>query len=419
MATYINYGEGEEDATVQGAEWLQNVLRQTKDEKVVNGFLEKFKELQSVESHKYDVGPIFDLFLDNAEELFDCIPESGKQSEERLKEVESFFALVLSLLLLLEDDEHLNKSTVRLCDLFSGGTTQPELRLRLLMMLYNTFNLPSFEYRYNVFKYVVDYAAKVSLFDQVLPYLEYLDAWMVDWDKFMTMDDKRSLYRDISAYMRQLNKRTEAFVYLKKYHLLWTGEAEKKLGGDEVQKLTVQLLMDAIQLPSVIQFDDLLSFETVKVLAKGKTTSADLTQLCKVFLSGSVQDLRDFHGKHEKLFKEYELSFQDALSKVRLLTLATIAHARAELSLAEIAKALEEKEENIEPWVVRAISEGVIDGRIDQLNHRVLVKSSFQRKFEKEEWAFLDSKVSQWIDNLESVIKFIGEQQALRTAAVN
>jgi len=60
---------------------------------------------------------------------------------------------------------------------------------------------------------------------------------------------------------------------------------------------------------------------------------------------------------------------------------------------------------------VKALSEGVIDGRIDQLNRKVLVKSSFQRKFEKEEWAFLDSKLSNWIDNLENVIKFIGEQK--------
>lgn len=417
MATYINYGEGEEDATVQGAEWLANVLRQTKDDKTANAFLEKFKELQNVEQHRYDVGPIFDLFLDNCEELFDCIPESGKSAEERLKEVESFFALVLSLLLMLEDDEHLTASTKRLCKYFSGGSTQPELRLRLLMMLYNTYNLPSFEHRYSVFKYVVDYAAKVSLFDQVLPYLEYLDAWMVDWEKFMTQADKQALYRDISSYMRALNKRSEAFVYLKKFHMLFAGESAKELNTAE--KETVLLLKDAIQLPSVIQYDDILAFDTVKALAKTKGSSADLTQLCQVFLSGTVQDLRDFHGKHKKLFDEYDIKFEDALSKIRLLTLATLAHARAELSLAEIAKALEEKEENIEPWVVRAISEGVIDGRIDQLNHRVLVKSSFQRKFEKEEWAFLDSKVTQWIDNLESVIKFIGEQQALRGAAVN
>merc|ERR1712113_356153 len=105
------------------------------------------------------------------------------------------------------------------------------------------------------------------------------------------------------------------------------------------------------------------------------------------------------------------------MSKIRLLTLATLAQGQSEIALSEVAKALEEPDESVEKWVVRGISEGVIDGRIDQLNHKVLVKSAFQRKFGKAEWAFLDSKLTQWIDNLENVIKFIGDQKALKEEA--
>lgn len=113
------------------------------------------------------------------------------------------------------------------------------------------------------------------------------------------------------------------------------------------------------------------------------------------------------------MFTEHDISFDEAIAKIRLLTLATVAHGRSEMSLSEVAQALEEKEDNVEPWVVRAISEGVIDGRIDQINKKVLVKSAYQRKFGQEEWHFLDTKLSQWIDNLENVIKFIGDQKAM------
>merc|ERR1712178_581655 len=105
------------------------------------------------------------------------------------------------------------------------------------------------------------------------------------------------------------------------------------------------------------------------------------------------------------------------MSKMRLLTLATKVQGKSEIALAEVAKALEENEENVERWVVRALSEGVIDGRIDQLNHKVLVKSAFQREFGKSEWAFLDAKLTQWTENLDHVIKFIGEQKKLREGA--
>lgn len=93
-------------------------------------------------------------------------------------------------------------------------------------------------------------------------------------------------------------------------------------------------------------------------------------------------------------------------------------HGRTEITLQEVANALEEDVDKVEPWVVRALSEGVIDGRIDQLNHKVLVKSAFQREFGKTEWAFLDSKLTQWTDNLENVIKFIGDQKKLRERTI-
>jgi hypothetical protein len=283
------------------------------------------------------------------------------------------------------------------------------------MMLYNTFNNPSMPHRYRVFKHTVDYAAKASLFDQVLPYLEYLDSWMVDWEDSegsLTLEDKRKLFWDLSTYMRALGKRVDAFLYLKRYAQLFQAEKEKVLSTESVQKGTILLLKDALQLPSVIQFDDILAFDTVKALQKGKQSK--LIDLCQLFLNGDVKDLDKFRKDNGKVFEEHDLIFAELMSKMRLLTLATKVHGKSEIMLSEVAEALEENEDNVERWVVRALSEGVIDGRIDQLNHKVLVKSAFQRQFEKAEWAFLDSKLTQWTDNLENVIKFIGEQKKLK-----
>jgi len=418
MATYIIHGE--QDATVQGAEWLQGIVAQHQGAEAEQKFTERFYALRGENSSDdYDSAKMFDLFVDFSTDLFAAIPETSVRGEERLKEVESFFALVLSMLISFEDSDALDKSTERLCKLFGSSTEQqPELRLRLLMMLYNTFNNPSMPHRYRVFKHIVDYAAKAGLFDQILPYLEYLDSWMVDWEEAedaLNLEDKRTLFWDLAKYMRALGKRVDAFLFLKRYAQLFQGEKEAELTKPKVLESTILLLKDALQLPSVIQFDDILTFDTVKACAKGK--DKQLVELCKLFLSGDVTDLDAFHKKNEKLFKEHELDFKDAMSKMRLLTLATKVHGKSEISLAEVAKALEENQDNVERWVVRALSEGVIDGRIDQLNHKVLVKSAFQREFGKAEWSFLDSKLTQWTDNLENVIKFIGEQKEIREGA--
>jgi len=418
MATYIHYGEAELDATVQGGEWLQSIIAAQQGAEKEQDFVAKFQELRS--NDNYDSAAVFNLFADFSGDLFACIPEnSSSRTEDRLKEVESFFALVLSMLMSFEDRDDLDKSTERLCKLFAASSEQqPELRLRLLMTLYNTFNNPSMPHRYRVFKHIVDYAAKADLFDQILPYLEYLDSWMIDWEEAedsLNLDDKRMLFWDLSKYMRALGKRVDAFLYLKRYAQLFQGEKDAVISEAKVQETTVQLLKDALQLPSVIQFDDILGYDAVKACAKGKNKL--LCELCKLFLNGDVKDLDGFYKKNPAVFKEHGLDFQDAMAKMRLLTLATKVHGKSEISLKEVAESLAESEDNVERWVVRALSDGVIDGRIDQLNHKVLVKSAFQREFGKAEWAFLDSKLTQWTDNLENVIKFIGDQKKIKEGA--
>jgi len=92
------------------------------------------------------------------------------------------------------------------------------------MMLYNTFSA-LIPLRYKVFKHVLDYAAQAGLFDQCMPYLDYLDEWMVDWEASGSLEKeaKRTLYRDLATYTRQLNKRVDAFQFLKRLHLLYQG----------------------------------------------------------------------------------------------------------------------------------------------------------------------------------------------------
>merc|ERR1711963_340321 len=116
------------------------------------------------------------------------------------------------------------------------------------------------------------------------------------------------------------------------------GSPEKDLLKDNVQAATIMLLKDALQLPSVIQFDDILALDAVKACAKGKNKS--LVDLCNLFLNGDVKDLDAFHKKNQAVFKEHDINFQDAMAKIRLLTLATKVHGKSEITLKEVAAAL-------------------------------------------------------------------------------
>jgi len=415
MATYINYaGAEDEDATLQGAEWLRNVIRGGADsegESAEKEFFSKFQELyleaqENPKRYSSIMGNIVDLFLNNCPELIGKIPQYNRV-EEKTKEVEGFFAIVMNMICQLDDEEHLEVSTMRLCDMFgSSQANNKELRLRLLMWLYNSLP-PNVPLRYKIFKHILEYSAKADLFEQVAPYLEFLENWMVDWE--ISANEKRNLYKEIQAHCRNLNKKMDAFHYLKKHMLLFEGVDQKELSSDANQASAVQLVKDAIELPTVLQVDDVLNLDAVKYLSK--TKHKDLVLLGEIFLSGTVDDLRKFNEKNKKLFKDHDLVYDDAMSKMRLLTLATLAQGKSEIPLSDIAAALQEKPDQVEKCVVKAISEDVIDGRIDQLSHKVLVKSAFQRKFGKEEWQILDEKLDKWVDNLENLITMVGQQK--------
>jgi len=418
MATYINYGQDDEsDAVLQGAEWLRGVIRMQggggeDHSEESQAFYSKFQELyleaqENPKRHDQLMGKIFDLFLEHSKDIFAVIPQYARV-EEKTQEVEGFFAIVMSLLLMLDDESHLEKSTLALCDLFGGGETHKELRLRLLMWLYNTFNQPTFPLRFTIFQRIVKFASSQGLFEQIVPYLEYLDNWMADWD--LKPKQKEELFLEVSGYMRNIGKKLEAFNYMKRHIMLFQGRSEKELASADIEKNTIQLVKDAIMLPMVMQVDDVLALDAVKTLRKSK--HKELVGLLDIFLSGTFDDLRRFEDKNGKIFKEHsDLKIEDVTSKVRLLTLATLAQGKSEVPLSDVAKALQEDDDKVEKWVVKAISEDVIDGRIDQLNNRVLVKSNFQRKFGKDEWQFLDTKLSTWIENLESLIKLVGVQK--------
>merc|ERR1712070_1249955 len=117
--------------------WLQGIILQQQGSDQEKDFVTRFQQL--LNASDYDSAGIFNLFVDFSEDLFALIPDvaptSGQgRQEDRLKEVESFFALVLSMLISFEDAADLDKSTERLCRLFGRSTEQqPELRLRLLM----------------------------------------------------------------------------------------------------------------------------------------------------------------------------------------------------------------------------------------------------------------------------------------------
>lgn len=67
-----------------------------------------------------------------------------------------------------------------------------------------------------------------------------------------------------------------------------------------------------------------------------------------------------------------------------------------EKTFSEVAKLLDISEEDIEEWIILAMSHGIIDAKIDQLEEKVIIKTTTVRQIKKDEWIKIQEKIRFW-----------------------
>ena len=65
----------------------------------------------------------------------------------------------------------------------------------------------------------------------------------------------------------------------------------------------------------------------------------------------------------------------------------------------------------VEDWVVKAISSGLVDARMDQLTSTVTVTRSVQREFSGSQWRLLKERLDAWAGNIGAMLKSVEESR--------
>jgi len=73
----------------------------------------------------------------------------------------------------------------------------------------------------------------------------------------------------------------------------------------------------------------------------------------------------------------------------------------------------------VETWVISAISEGVLEAKMDQLKSTVRVTSSLQRTFTRAQWKYLSEHLTSWKKNVQTLLQTLQDckQQAQTQAS--
>lgn len=80
------------------------------------------------------------------------------------------------------------------------------------------------------------------------------------------------------------------------------------------------------------------------------------------------------------------------------------------ISFKDLAKLLDVKEDDLEEWVIEAMSNDVIDAKIDQVSEKVIIKTSKMRNLRKEEWTLIIQKIQEWKQRFQRIEKILQVQ---------
>eukprot|EP00579_Thalassiosira_antarctica_P008640 CAMPEP_0201884726 /NCGR_PEP_ID=MMETSP0902-20130614/17520_1 /ASSEMBLY_ACC=CAM_ASM_000551 /TAXON_ID=420261 /ORGANISM="Thalassiosira antarctica, Strain CCMP982" /LENGTH=448 /DNA_ID=CAMNT_0048413733 /DNA_START=139 /DNA_END=1485 /DNA_ORIENTATION=+ len=156
----------------------------------------------------------------------------------------------------------------------------------------------------------------------------------------------------------------------------------------------------------------ILTLPAVSALQKSQPALYDLL---KIFMEGKLQDYRDFTAMPDKMtvFATFKINEDQCMKNMCLLSLVSLAGEHEEIPYSAIASTLNVPEDNVEQWVIRAVSSGLMEAKMDQLRKVVLVERCAVRQFGKKEWGALKVRLDTWKANVKGVLDALEKSGAV------
>ncbi|XP_063900808.1 eukaryotic translation initiation factor 3 subunit M-like [Zophobas morio] len=212
------------------------------------------------------------------------------------------------------------------------------------------------------------------------------------------MEQKRTLYKHFFEAAQQCEESDFAMKFIFKYLGSFDGESPEVL--DAARDSAISCISSVIKVPKVFQMDHLLDFDVVNNL--NGHPSYDLLD---IFVNGNLEDYYKFYGENSDLISKLDLDHNSNVRKMRLLTLISLAHGKNEVEYSLIETSLQLRREDIEVWIINAIGAELLEGKLDQMNSKLLVRRAIYRNFSTSHWQQIYDRLSTWQANIASLLE--------------
>ncbi|GAB2279906.1 hypothetical protein Dimus_014541 [Dionaea muscipula] len=328
------------------------------------------------------------------------------------KDLECIYTVICNLVAKSENPDEVSE----MVKLITGSITQkptekPALRLKILFNLYNL--LEDAYSKFYVYMKALQLALSGNVTEHVIPSFKKIDTFLKEWN--IGVQDQRELFYSIFNILKE-NKSSgkDSLSFLTKYLASFSGDDAHVLA--EAKDNAVLAVMEFVKAPDMFQCD-LLDLPAVQQLEKDAQHSVAF-ELLRIFLSDRLDTYLDFHANHTTALESYGLVHEDCIAKMRMMSLVYLAASGSgQIPYALIKESLQINDDEVEYWIIKAISAKLLDCKMNQMNQLVNVKCYTQRTFGPKQWENIRTKLATWRVNISNVISTIQANKAAEDAA--
>lgn len=180
--------------------------------------------------------------------------------------------------------------------------------------------------------------------------------------------------------------------------------------NDETRSAAKQAAIGAICDPVNLFYEQRIIMSLPPV-ADLKNTDKEIYALLEIFQQGKLEDFQSFLKSNPNTLSNNNISEEDAIRHMRLLSLCSLATEHEEIPYDAIASTLQVDQSAVENWVIDAVSSGLLSAKMDQLQHVVMVERCVVRRFGIEQWKILQDRLNVWKTNVKSVLDGLKQTQ--------
>jgi len=158
-------------------------------------------------------------------------------------------------------------------------------------------------------------------------------------------------------------------------------------------------VLDFISKPDVFIMDHLLKLKPVTTLQ-----GQPIYRLLEIFVSGVLADYLDFYEVHKEWVSEIGLDHDANIHKMRILTTLSLSVQEKEISFRDLRGILGfTEDDDIEEYIIDLIKSKLLHAKMDEMNQKMIIRSSSVRTFGRDEWQQLEYKLESWFSNMQSI----------------